>query len=176
MKKHLFAKIAACVLAVAMLGGCASGGSKASGAETVKQVKAPDNGVIAYVPLDDRPVNTDRVAYLAKSLGYRISMPETSLYHTCLDKQDANPGGLRYGNRAALLEWVEQQEQSGCHRYILSGTSDLIIVIATTTATIWYNKRKSNGGAEYETRNIYRHRIQLPEKENQARRVSGNHG
>ena len=56
------------------------------------------------------------------------------------------------------------------------GTSDLIIVIATTTATIWYNKRKSNGGAEYETRNIYRHRIQLPEKENQARRVSGNHG
>jgi hypothetical protein len=120
MKKHLFAKIAACVLAVAMLGGCASGGSKASGVETVKQVKTPDNGVIAYVPLDDRPVNTDRVAYLAKSLGYRISMPETSLYHTCLDKQDANPGGLRYGNRAALLEWVEHQEQSGCHRYILS--------------------------------------------------------
>jgi hypothetical protein len=36
-------------------------------------------------------------------------------------------------------------------------------------------KEKGNGGAEYETRNIYRHRIQLPEKEKPSERVSGNH-
>lgn len=115
--KHLFAKLTACVLAVALLSGC---GASSAGAEEAKKIKTPDNGSIAYVPLDDRPVNTDRVVYLANSLGYQIAMPKKSLYHTCLDRQDANPGGLRYGDRAALLEWVEQQEQSGCHRYILS--------------------------------------------------------
>lgn len=119
--KHLFAKLTACALAVAMLAGCASGASSAANAQqTAKKVKTPDNGALAYVPLDDRPVNTDRVVYLAKSLGYRISMPKTALFHTCLDKQAANPGGLRYGDRAALLEWVERQEADGCDRYILS--------------------------------------------------------
>lgn len=119
--KHLFAKVTACILAITLLSGCAFGaGSSSDKADTAKKVKTPDNGTISYVPLDDRPVNTDRVVYLAKSLGYRISMPKTALYHTCLDKQNANLGGLRYGNRAALLEWVEKQEASGCDRYILS--------------------------------------------------------
>ncbi len=117
--KHFFTRLSVCVLAVAMLCGCASSGGADSSAAAAK-VRTPDNGTIAYVPLDDRPVNTDRVVYLANSLGYRVSMPKASWYHTCLDRQDSNPGGLRYGNRAALLEWVEKQEASGCRRYILS--------------------------------------------------------
>ena len=30
---------------------------------------------VSYIPLDDRPVNADRVVYLAESLGYRLTMP-----------------------------------------------------------------------------------------------------
>lgn len=118
--KHLLTRLTVCVLAAAMLCGCASSGSGADSSAAAAKVQTPDNGTIAYVPLDDRPVNTDRVVYLANSLGYRISMPKASWYHTCLDKQNTNPGGLRYGNRAGLLEWVEKQEASGCNRYILS--------------------------------------------------------
>ena len=118
--KNFFTRLSVCLLAVAMLCGCAPSGSGADSSAPAAKVRTPDNGTIAYVPLDDRPVNTDRVVYLANSLGYRVAMPKSSWYHTCLDKQDSNPGGLRYGNRAALLEWVENQEASGCHRYILS--------------------------------------------------------
>ena len=31
---------------------------------------------VAYVPLDDRPDNVERVVYLAESLGYALAMPE----------------------------------------------------------------------------------------------------
>lgn len=117
---HSFTKIIACILAVALLGGCAAKTSPAGSTDGEKRASTPNNGTIAYIPLDDRPVNTDRVVYLAKSLGFKVSTPKATLYHTCLDKQDANPDGLRYGNRAALLEWVEHQEAAGCNRYILS--------------------------------------------------------
>lgn len=48
---------------------------------------------VSYIPLDDRPVNADRVVYLAESLGYRLTMPEEDLYRTRLDGQDPNPNG-----------------------------------------------------------------------------------
>ena len=57
---------------------------------------------VSYLPLDDRPVNADRVEYLAESLGYRLSMPEEDLYRTRLDGQGTNPNGTPYGDRAAL--------------------------------------------------------------------------
>ena len=76
--------------------------------------------ILAYVPLDDRPVNTDRVAYLAASLGYDLRMPEEDLYRTRLDQQPRNENGTAYGDRAALYEWVLEQEAVGCQRYILS--------------------------------------------------------
>ncbi|MFR3921155.1 MAG: DUF4127 family protein [Dysosmobacter welbionis] len=43
--------------------------------------------MIAYVPLDDRPDNAERVVYLAESLGYELAMPERDLYRTRLDGQ-----------------------------------------------------------------------------------------
>lgn len=107
-KRCLAALLAACLLT-----GC--------GAKPLPVVEdAPKGEMLAYVPLDDRPVNTDRVAYLAESLGYDLRLPEQDWYHTCLDGQAANATGLRTGDRGALWSWVEAQEAAGCDRYILS--------------------------------------------------------
>ena len=43
--------------------------------------------IIAYIPLDDRPVNTSRAIYLAESAGFNLLMPEKDLYQTKLDGQ-----------------------------------------------------------------------------------------
>lgn len=108
-------RILAAALAAACLTGC--GGPQP---QQLPQESGREATVVAYVPLDDRPVNTDRVAYLARSLGYDLQMPEESLYHTCLDGQSKNPNGTAYGDRAGLYEWVLEQEAAGCDRYILS--------------------------------------------------------
>ena len=42
------------------------------------------------VPLDDRPVNVDRVLYLAQSAGLDIIMPDADLYSTKLDGTGTN--------------------------------------------------------------------------------------
>ena len=75
---------------------------------------------VSYIPLDDRPVNADRVVYLAESLGYRLTMPEEDLYRTRLDGQDTNPNGTAYGDRAGLYAWLQEREAAGCDRYVLS--------------------------------------------------------
>lgn len=75
---------------------------------------------VSYIPLDDRPVNADRVVYLAESLGYRLTMPEEDLYRTRLDGQDPNPNGTAYGDRAGLYAWLQEREAAGCDRYVLS--------------------------------------------------------
>jgi len=75
---------------------------------------------IAYVPLDDRPDNVERVAYLAESLGYALVMPERDLYRTALDGQPLNENGTQHGDMGRLYQWVLDQEAAGCDRYILS--------------------------------------------------------
>lgn len=109
-------KLLSGALALAMLAGCT--------APVPDTQKLPDDGGeetrVAYVPLDDRPVNTDRVEYLAGSLGYELVMPDAEDYRTRLDEQPLGESGLKYGDRAALYEWVLEQEESGCDRYILS--------------------------------------------------------
>lgn len=74
---------------------------------------------IAYIPLDDRPDNCERVIYLADSLGYELIMPDKDLYATRLDSQPTNSNGTQYGDRAALYEWLLEQEERGCDRYII---------------------------------------------------------
>lgn len=109
-------KLLSGALALVMLAGCT--------APVPDTQKLPDDGGeetrVAYVPLDDRPVNTDRVEYLAGSLGYELVMPDEEDYRTRLDEQPLGESGLKYGDRAALYEWVLEQEESGCDRYILS--------------------------------------------------------
>lgn len=75
---------------------------------------------IAYLPLDDRPDNADRVIYLAQSLGYELKMPDADLYRTRLNGQPLNENGTQYGDRAKLYEWLVSQENEGCDRYIIS--------------------------------------------------------
>lgn len=110
MKKQGFL---AFVLSLALFSGCAT--SVPTLPETVE-----NNLTVAYVPLDDRPVNDDRVAYLAGALGFTFLMPERSLYHTALDGQDPNPNGSAYGDRGALWDWVMDAEANGCDVYVLS--------------------------------------------------------
>lgn len=59
--------------------------------------------VIAYVPLDDRPDNAERVVYLAESLGYELAMPERDLYRTRLDGQPPNENGTQYGDPGSTV-------------------------------------------------------------------------
>lgn len=108
-------KILAAVLACLLLVGC--------GARRTKPMEEEPEAAgekIAYVPLDDRPDNVERVVYLAESLGYILAMPEEDLYRTRLDGQPCNENGTQYGDMGRLYEWVLEQEAAGCDRYILS--------------------------------------------------------
>ncbi len=62
---------------------------------------------IAYIPLDNRPVNTYRVELLAKAAGFKILMPEEELFRTALDGQPLNKNGTQHGDGASLLAWLE---------------------------------------------------------------------
>ena len=112
MKTRLLAALLCCSL----LTGCGVS-APVSDSQPEPSVRMGD---IAYVPLDDRPDNAERVEYLANSLGYRLVMPEEDWYKTCLDSQPVNANGTQYGDRGALYQWVLEQEAAGCDRYILS--------------------------------------------------------
>ena len=116
MKKR---RLLVAALTCAMLAGC--GPVRTDPADTQIWDTHPDaEKVIAYVPLDDRPDNEERVIYLAESLGYTLAMPERDLYHTALDDQPLNANGTQSGDRGELFRWVLEQEQTGCDRYVLS--------------------------------------------------------
>lgn len=67
MRRRMLAAALACTL----LAGCGPVRTEPVEQETPR-AGAP---VIAYVPLDDRPDNAERVVYLAESLGYELAMP-----------------------------------------------------------------------------------------------------
>ena len=75
--------------------------------------------VVAYIPLDNRPVNKDRVEYLAQSVGIKLLMPEEHFYRTALDNMTPNPDGSTLGNREALLAWVKEMDKT-CDYFIIS--------------------------------------------------------
>lgn len=78
-----------------------------------------NNVKIAYIPLDNRPVNKERVEYLAASAGFTLLIPEESLYRTALDNMTPNPDGSTIGNRVALLEWLKSVEDE-CDYFVIS--------------------------------------------------------
>ncbi len=83
----------------------------------------PDrNGVkVAYIPIDNRPVNFERVKYLAQSVGIELVMPDENLFRTALDNMEPNPDGTTYGDREGLVEWLKSVEGRGdCDYYVLS--------------------------------------------------------
>ena len=86
-------RVLALAMACLMLSGCGPVRTEPWDNE-VAQTDGPE---IAYVPLDDRPDNVERVVYLAESLGYTLSMPERDDYRTALDGQPCNENGTSLG-------------------------------------------------------------------------------
>lgn len=74
---------------------------------------------VAYVPLDNRPVNKERVQYLAMSAGIELLMPDEELYRTALDNMPPNKDGSTIGNRQRLLEWLMLADKE-CDHFIIS--------------------------------------------------------
>lgn len=74
---------------------------------------------VAYIPLDNRPVNLERVVYLAQSMEIELVMPEEHLYRTALDNMEPNPDGSTLGNRKALLEWLREADKT-CDAFVIS--------------------------------------------------------
>ena len=74
---------------------------------------------VAYVPLDNRPVNKERVQYLAQSANVELLMPDEELYRTALDNMQPNKDGSTIGNRQRLLEWLMLVDRE-CDHFIIS--------------------------------------------------------
>lgn len=125
---------AVCLAALIALSGCASRAPAPDVPPDMPVTPAPQPPVesdaveavdewsrtIAYVPLDDRPDNVERVVYLAEAAGYRVVFPDAELYSTRLDGQGKNANGTQCGDRGALLEWVRQADEAGCGLFLLS--------------------------------------------------------
>ena len=78
------------------------------------------NGLkVAYIPIDNRPVNFDRVKMLAKSVGFELLMPEEDTFRTALDNMKPNKNGSTYGDREKLLEWLKETDKT-CDYFVLS--------------------------------------------------------
>ena len=80
---------------------------------TPKQIK------VAYIPIDDRPVNVDRVIYQAQSGGIELIMPDKDLFSTKLDGCGTNKNGTTLGDRQALLNWLKSVDED-CEYFVLS--------------------------------------------------------
>ncbi|TYS63894.1 DUF4127 family protein [Bacillus infantis] len=65
---------------------------------------------VAYVPVDDRPVNLDRVIAAGKALGIRVLTPPKDYIGTKLDYQGTNQTGKQFGDPAAVLNWLRSVE------------------------------------------------------------------
>lgn len=112
-KPRLLAAALACAL-------CLTGCGPRTTEPSADPEPSGETKTVAYVPLDDRPDNVERVVYLAESLGYTLAMPEAVLYRTALDGQPKNFDALQRGEPWSLSTWVAAQEAAGCDRYILS--------------------------------------------------------
>lgn len=82
--------------------------------------KIDGNGIkVAYIPLDNRPVNKDRVEYLAAAAGFELLIPDEELYRTALDNMTPNSDGSTLGNREELLKWLKSVEND-CDYFVIS--------------------------------------------------------
>ncbi len=83
------------------------GGNGNPGTEIIKDYNGK---VIAYIPLDDRPVNIDRAIYLAQSSGFEILMPPKEYYRTKINNADTAADDSAIGNPEKLYEWLQANE------------------------------------------------------------------
>lgn len=76
------------------------------------EVKNYNGATIAYIPLDNRPVNIDRAIYLAQSTGFNILMPPEELYTTKIDSVDVPGDESAVGDPQALFQWIKDNENN----------------------------------------------------------------
>jgi|GEM_PF-1491829 len=74
--------------------------------------QSTEEPVLAYVPLDNRSVNVDRVFYEAEAAGFKVVMPDEDLYATRLDGQPLNSNGTQFGDSQKLMDWILAMDQS----------------------------------------------------------------
>ncbi len=111
MKKSL-RRMLALMMCLAMVVSCVPMMSTA--AETTTE-----QPLLAFVPLDNRPVCVDRVVYAAEAAGFDIELPALDLYRTYLDDQGVNANGTQHGDGTAIAAWLMQMEAAGCNHYII---------------------------------------------------------
>ncbi len=106
-------KFCAFMMAVIMMILCVPNTSVYAENAKTKHVK------VAYIPIDNRPVNYQRVKWLAESVGIELLMPDEQLFRTALDNMPRNDDGSTCGNRQALLDWLKSVEND-CDFFIIS--------------------------------------------------------
>lgn len=74
---------------------------------------------IAYIPIDNRPCNYERVIYMAESAGMELLVPDEDLFRTALDNMTPNKNGTTYGDREKLLQWIQETDKI-CDYFVLS--------------------------------------------------------
>ena len=78
--------------------------------------------VVAYVPIDDRPIHTTRIEYLARSAGFELKMPEAKNYRTHIGTGENSYAeyNTKYGNPAKISSWLVDLDKEGCDYFIIS--------------------------------------------------------
>ncbi len=88
----------------------------------IDKVEKMNGTKVAYIPLDNRPVNYQRVQYLAQSVGIDLLMPPENLFTNTLDNDGngtANGIDSDSGNPLQLLNWLKN-EASAASYYVIS--------------------------------------------------------
>ncbi|TYS60591.1 DUF4127 family protein [Bacillus infantis] len=101
---------------------------------------------VAYVPIDDRPANLDRVIAAGKALGIRVLTPPKYYISTKLDYQGTNQTGKQFGDPAAVLNWLRAVE-SQVDGFIVSAdmiSSGGLVGSRLLNQPIPYNTAESN--------------------------------
>lgn len=77
--------------------------------------------VIAYIPLDDRPCNLDRVNLGAQAMGMELLIPPTNYFKNYLDKQGTNENGWQIGCPDKIESWLgDMTKEFDIDSYIIS--------------------------------------------------------
>ncbi|QHI72964.1 DUF4127 family protein [Aminipila terrae] len=135
------AKILSLLLCITMVLTISQGSMVTAWADTTKvdtaktEEKEP---ILAYVPLDNRPVNVDRVIYEAESAGFKVMMPDADLYATRLDGQPLNSNGTAYGDSEKLMEWITEMDKKT--DYFVISLDQLLSGGLVNSRTLYGNK------------------------------------
>ena len=77
--------------------------------------------IIAYIPLDDRPCNYDRVRLAAEAMEVQILTPPIEYFKNYLDDQGTNERGWQIGCPDKIEQWFEQiNREYNIDSYIIS--------------------------------------------------------